>query len=86
MLAVAIGSDELSFSAFAYQLSEEPLRLKLQVGFGLLGGESRNRCRDAAAEVANGGVARECAVAKLRRRREFSRGGETRGCAKPFSR
>ena len=50
MLAVAIGSDELSFSASAYQLSEEPLWLKLQVGLAQLGGESRNRGRDAAAE------------------------------------
>ena len=50
MLAVAIGSDKLGFPASAFQLSKEPLWLKLQVGLVQLGGESRNRGRDAAAE------------------------------------
>ena len=50
MLAVDIGSDKLSFPASAFQLSKEPFWLKLQVGLVQLGGESRNRGRDAAAE------------------------------------
>ena len=50
MLAVAVGSDKLGFPASAFQLSKEPLWLKLRVGLVQLGGESRNRGRDAAAD------------------------------------
>ena len=85
MLAVAIGSDKLGFPASAFQLSKEPLWLKLQRGLGAawrrVEEQQPGRCsRAASGDRSSNERLRRCADAPVPLVRTF-RIGEARGGA-----